>query len=407
MRKSAIFLCLLASAGLFAQEAVQTRYWKPETSQVGIPVRVFDGKTFVSDLALGDFELFENGVAQKLNAVFLMNKSTIERKEGQADIPPDAFRRFYVMIQATDYHPKLKNAVDYLFNEELKPGDSLDIQTPMRNYKMSSESLATKSQKTLANELNDIIRKDVGQGGMAYNTMLRDLKRLVRLISGISGTSLDDTEGDVEAFGAEAGGLERYLSEYKNTMVRMESLRQADDAKLVQFARSLKEVDGQKYVIYIYQREFRPEISSQTLNSLMMKNQDRYDIQGDIQELFTYYSRPFVVNYQKVDEAFADAGVDFNLLFILKQPERIMGITMREQSEDTFKALSQVSAATGGVVTTTVNPDSALKEMFQAANRNYILYFTPSAESKAAGFKKLEVRVKGKNYRIVTRSGYF
>jgi hypothetical protein len=403
MRKEIIFLCILFAAGLFAQPALQTKYWKPETSQVGLPVRVFDGKTFVSGLSLGDFELSANGVGQKLNAVFQLNRSAVERQEGQADIPPDSFRRFYVLIQATDYHPKLKNAVDYLFNEELKPGDSLDIQTPMRNYKMSSESLATKSHKTLANELNDIIRKDVGQGGMAYNTMLRDLKRLTRLISGVSGTSLDDTSGDV----GNSMPLELQLQDYKNGLARMETLRQADEAKLIQFAKSVKEADGLKYVIYIYQREFRPEISSQTLNSLTMSNSDRFDIQGDLQDLFAYYNRPIILNLQKLNEAFADADVNFNLLYILKQPERILGITMREQSEDVFKALSQVSAATGGLVTTTENPDSALKEMFGAADRSYMLYFTPSAESKAAGFKKLEVRVKDKNYRIVTRAGYY
>jgi len=254
----------------------------------------------------------------------------------------------------------------------------------------------------LSTELNEIVRKDIGQGGMAYNSMLRDLKRFTRLISDVRGTSLDDTAGDVADM-----GLAHQLQDYKNALVKMETLRQADEAKLIAFARLLKDADGQKYVIYIYQREFRPEISSQTANNLMMANADNFQIQGDIQELFAYYNRPLVLNQKKLNEAFAAAGVDFNLLYILKQPERIMGITMREQSEDVFKTLSQVSAATGGLVTTTENPDSALKEMFQAADMSYMLYFTPSAESKNATFKKLLVRVKDKSYRIVTRAGYF
>jgi hypothetical protein len=406
MKKQILFVFVLAVSGLFAQETIQTREWKPETSQVGIPVRVFDGDKFVPNLGLSDFELLENGVPQRLNALYLMRKGAVERKDGEAEVAPDPFRRFFILIQMTDYQAKLKNALDYLFNEELQAGDSLDIQTPMREYKLTAESLATKPHKTLSTELNDIIRKDIGQGGMAFNSMLRDLKRLVRLISGSRGTSLDDVSGDVSDFSS-GTGLERQLQDYKNALTKMETLREADEAKLVAFARALKDVDGQKYIIYIYQREFRPEISPQTYQNLMFVNQDQYNIQGDLQELFTYYNRDITLNRKKLDDAFADSGVNFNLLFMDKQPERVSGITMREQSEDVFKAFTEVLAATGGMTTTSENPDSGMKDMFRAADQSYMLYFTPPAESKNAAFKSLQVRVKDKSYRIVARAGYF
>ena len=47
----------------------------------------------------------------------------------------------------------------------------------MKNYRLSPESLASKPRDVLAKELNELIRKDIVQGGMAYNSLMRDLKR--------------------------------------------------------------------------------------------------------------------------------------------------------------------------------------------------------------------------------------
>ncbi|MCJ7582847.1 MAG: hypothetical protein MUP98_20210, partial [Candidatus Aminicenantes bacterium] len=38
---------------------------------IEVPVRVYDKDTFVSDLAIDDFELYENGILQTIDAVYL------------------------------------------------------------------------------------------------------------------------------------------------------------------------------------------------------------------------------------------------------------------------------------------------------------------------------------------------
>ena len=52
-----------------------------ETSAINIevPVRVFTKGKFVEELTIKDFEVFEEGVPQKIEALYLIKKSIIER----------------------------------------------------------------------------------------------------------------------------------------------------------------------------------------------------------------------------------------------------------------------------------------------------------------------------------------
>ena len=302
----------------------------------------------------------------------------------------------------TEYHSKIPEALGFLFGTELLATDTLDIQTPIRSYRLSRAALAAKPKATLARELSDIVRKDIIEGGMAYNSALRDLKRAVRQIGGVGRTGLSDTEGEVE----DGTSLEQQLMDYSEHLQQMETLRAVDETKLVGFARMMKNLSGQKLVFFVYQREFRPEISPQTLDKLVMANQDRPDILAALQTLFPFYKRPINMDRGPVMQAFADSGMDFHFLFMNRQPERISGINMREQSEDVFKALSGAAEATGGDTDTSQNPAASLAKALKASESSYILFYTPSTSAPPGTFISLKVRVKGKNYRIVHRSGY-
>ena len=91
-------------------------------------------------------------------------------------------------------------------------------------------------------------------------------------------------------------GLESQLAQYKANLAKMEDLRNIDEAKLVGFAQSLKSWPGQKLVFFVYQREFRPEIAGNILDQLMLANQDKPNVQGDLQEVFAFYHREFALN---------------------------------------------------------------------------------------------------------------
>lgn len=370
---------------------------------VPIVVRVFEGNRFVPDLSLKDFAIEESDLPVSSEALFLVRKSTIERRDGRADIQPDLSRRIVLLFQLTEYDNKISGALEFLFLKELLPTDTLEIQTPMHNYKLTAAALAAKPRDVLARELTGILRKDIIEGGMAYNSALRDLKRSVRQIGRVGRTGLSDTEGEVD----DGTSLEQQLMQYGEHLQQMESLRMVDENKLVSFAEGMKSLSGQKLVFFVYQREFRPEISPQTQDILVLNNQDRPDILAAVETLFSSYRRPINLNREPIIKAFADSGMYFNFLYMNREPERISGINMREQSEDVYKALSDAAEATGGVTDTSQNAAVSLASALMATESSYILYYTTSTAAPPGTFINLKVSVKGKDYRVVHRAGYF
>lgn len=372
-----------------------------QAAPIPVAVRVFDGKQLVTGLTLNDFEILEDGIPRPVEALFFVDKNAIERQETDRDYRPDVSRKFYFLFQLFEYHPKLAEAIQYLFNQELLAGDSLEIQTPMTNYKLSAAAFANRPKNVLAEEMTNIVKKDIAQGSMAYNNLLNELKRYVRAIGGSN--PMEELEADTETG---EFGIELQLLHYKETLAKMEALRRIDIEKFIRFAQALKNQSGQKFVFFIYQREFRPEISPRVIQELMSNNQELPQVLDGIQELFLAYSRNISQNTQNLRESFADSSAHFNLIFMNKAPVQIARIVMREQSEDIFKAFSAVAQATGGIVNTTQNPSVGIQTALETSNKYYLLYFTPLSETREGRFRSIKIRVKDRDYEVANRQGY-
>jgi hypothetical protein len=393
------------AAAIIALLGLGTALGAQETARrpVSVAVRVTDGGRFVDNLGLGDFELKENGVVQKLDSLFLVDRNSVVRREGAGDFLPDVSRRFYMLFQLFEYHPKISNAIREFFNQTFLPGDSLSIQTPMKSYVLSAAALADKPRDALAKELDEIVRRDIGEGGMAYKSVLRELQILVRRISGQNPMSSFDA-GSAQSM--ENFSLEYILTQYRETLLRLEALRQIDPGKIIGFAESLKSVPGRKVVLFVYQREFNPEISPTVLNNLVDNNQADQNIISDLHELFQVYHRNLSLNVRAVSEAFADAAASFNFIFMDKKPDRFGGLVMRERSEDIFKVFTAAAETSGGIVDSSENPAVGVRDALKAGENYYLLYYTPSGPESGDSFKSLSVSVKGKSYEVTSRKGY-
>lgn len=319
---------------------------------IEVPVRVYSGNQFVEILRPEDFELLEDGRPQKVEALYLLEKGQIVREEAlpETGFRPQTSRVFYLFFQMTEYFPKIEEAIEYLFKDVLRPGDSVTLITPLKPYSLSPQALTLKTKESLAKEMNSLLRKDIQKGAGEYRALLNELKRLVRTIAGPGvNRDADPETGDVDALNA--GGtfsLEMMLTHYKENVQKLESLRLVEPKKFVSVAELLRGGGGQKFVFFFYQREFRPEISSNVLDKLMMENQDRDDIRASLSDLFQFYSRDISFDLSKVSQAFADCGANFNFIFIDNQAKYQYGVTMREQSEDVFRIFNQIVRVTGG-----------------------------------------------------------
>ena len=368
-----------------------------------VPVRVFDKNNFVKDLKIEDFELYEDGILQKIEALHLTDRTQLSRSEGAQGFIPQVSRNYYLLFQLIDYNPKLKDAIDYFFSDVILPEDTLTILTPMQTYTLPKEALKKFSRDQISKEMQNIIRKDVQVGSSNYRSALRDLKRLVQSISG-SGRGIDEVE---ESSADSAASMEFLLPRYRETLMNMERLRVVEERWFLDLAQQLKAVGGQKNVFFFYQREFRPEISGTAYNRIQSEYQDKPNILAEINDLFAFYRRDTTLNAERITQAFADSSLDFYFLFMDRRPDSAIGITMTEQSEDVFNTFSEVTKATGGLIRTSQNPALGFKDAITSSESCYFLFYSPKDYEKDRKFKKIEVKIKNKDYSIKYRRGYF
>jgi len=400
MRKSILLAVILG--GVFVWAGAQEQH-EVTVRNIEVPVRVFSGNQFVFDLKKEDFEIYEDGVLQDIEALYLTNRNTIIRKEEGGDFVPQTSRHYYLLFQIIEYDPKLEKSIDYFFKEVLLPGDTVLLMTPKKNYFLSADALNKKPREAVSKEMQKILRKDTKIGASAYRSQMRTLQSLVNSISG-GGRGATDYEADI---GGASSSLGMLLRRYRSALEKMDELRFVDQKLFLEFASKLKQQPGQKYLYFFYEREFRPELSSSVMNSLISSYQGEPSVIGDLQDIFQFYHRAERVDTEKIKNAFADASICFNFLFVDREARGGVGISMREQSEDYYNAFTQTAQATGGVISSSMNPSAGFMEALSKGEKYYLLYYSPKNYKADNSFKTIEVRVKSRDCKLLYRKGYY
>ena len=206
---------------------------------VVVPVRVYDRNNFVDSLTICDFELYEDGILQKIEALHLTDKTQLSKTEGAKGFIPQLSRNYYLLFQLIDYSPKLKEAIDYFFSEVMLPEDNLTIMTPVTSYRLPSGALEKYSREKISKEMNEILRKDVKISSSNYISTFRDLKRIAQSISGSGDDAIESSFS-----------IEFQLQRYRESLQNMEKLRVVDEKWFLMFAQQLKRLSGQKNVFF-------------------------------------------------------------------------------------------------------------------------------------------------------------
>ncbi len=379
---------------------------------VEVPVRVYEGRTFIDNLTIDDFQVFEDGVPQKIEAVYLIKKKSIERKEENKRFVPQTSRNFFLFFEISDYTKKLGESIDYFIHNVFLPGDNLFISTPLKTYKLKEIVLELRSKEEIAKEIKELLRKDTITGSSEYNGIIRDLTQITRALTaeimGPKEYKSDEATSSLYDMktGQEEAKIEELLMLYAGNLSRLETLRDVDQLQLLDFARFLKYKEGQKYVFLFYQREFIPQIDPKILSRYSGEFQDRPTIQMGFSDLYGLLRRDISFNVDLIKQAYADSSVSIHFLFISTPTKDIYGIRMQEQSEDIYQAFKEMARATGGFVDSSANPVYLFQNALQASENYYLIYYIPKNYIADGKFKELKVEVKDKKYRITHRSGY-
>ena len=200
------------------------------------------------------------------------------------------------------------------------------------------------------------------------------------------------------------GSVNNPLEVYEEILNRLESIRNVEQKKFLNFAKFLKEQSGQKYVFLFYQREFIPQISDKAYMSKISGGDVYTELK--VTALFGYYFRNLGIDMDRIKQAYADSSISINFLFFTKPAEHIPGVRMVEHSEDIFSAFREMAQATGGITTSSANPEYLFQQASNAVENYYLLYYRPKSYRADGKFRNIKVKVKGKNYRVTHRAGY-
>jgi VWFA-related protein len=377
---------------------------------IEVPVRVFEGERFVDHLKLDDFEVLEDGVPQKLEAVYLVRKTAVERGEAKSAaldekpaFKPETARYFYLLFSLYEYNAKIPEALTYFFKNVLKPDDHLFIITPRSVYDMKKEAIGKVTLEKTVERLTKILRKDIQLGDAAYRAVLTDLKRMAA-IGGIEKATGDKTfEGEDEFTAYGAGGMDEYFQKYRSDVETLEGLRAIDQNKLVKFADSLKKITGRKIVYLFYQKEFVPVLSKNFLATL----ENSVTLKPLINDLFEMFNRAARIDIGRIKEAFSDPTISVYFSYLTKLTSDLSISQVAEHSEDVFNSFDEIAKATGGATSSSTNPEYLMRQASQAAENYYLLYYSPKDKSTDGKFRTVTVRVKTGNYRLTHLAGYF
>jgi len=398
-------------------EAQQSFVEQSLVLNVEVPVRVFRGSQFIGSLTIDDFEILEDGVPQKIEACYLVKKSAIQRREERRPFLPQTARHVYLFFEMTDYVPRLDEAVDYLFQNVIIPGDSLVIITPIKTYRLKEQALQAKPKDAIAAELRGIIRQDCLAGNTEFRSTTDSLADVAKSLSTTirEGTSTSAPGGEPAGQQGENSRVEDRLSRineqviyYGTLLDKLDTLRSVSQMKMLDFAHHLVRRDGQKYVFLFYQREYIPQVDPKIINSYMALYQEDSYIYHTLTRAAGFRDREMSFDVERVKQAFADASTALHFLFITTPRPEIEGVYLEERSEDVFLAFREMARATGGIFETSSNPAAMFKKALEAAENCYLLYYVPKKlEGTEDNFRTITVRVKAGNYQIYHRSGYF
>lgn len=379
---------------------------------IEVPVRVYEGDGFVSDLSIDDFEVLEDGVPQKIEAVYLINKRNVERSEEKRRFTPETSRNFFLFFEITEYDPRIQQALDYFIQNVIVPSDNLFIVTSMKTYRMKSKVFELMPKDRVLKQLVEIIRRDALVGSSEYRSVIDDLAQVARSMTAYLNpstggetelTPLDDTGADM----TRGLSFDEQINMYTTLLSKLENLRRVEQKKMLGFADYLKDSIGQKYVFMFYQREYIPKIEPRILDQVLTEFNDQPSIVQALSTIMNFFQREIAFDVDAVQRTYADSSIAIHFLFLTNPPPDRHGIYFEEHSEDILSAFKQMSSATGGFSESSINPDFLMRKAVEASENYYLLYYSPQDYKADGRFRNIVVRVKRPGCKVSHRAGYF
>ncbi len=404
MRKILVAVfCVLAGGSLPAQ---QTFIESAFVLNIEVPVRVFHDGTFVDDLTLADFEIHENGVKQKLDAVYLVKKKTVARRDEKRAFKPDTSRTFYLFFEVREYSKHLHEAMRHFMQNVFLPEDDLILISPGRTFRLRDIAKEGLTREEILEEIRERLRPDAVLGNTEFRATLADMAEISREARSFYQILTGNQEGELD-LGELLYMKNRLLVDYVGLTTRLQTLRQADELRLLDLARYLDREDGQNLVFMFYEKKLVPRMDPYLWERLVNMLDTTQYIQSLVEQKLASNSREEYLDHKKIAQAFADTSTSVHFLHVSPIQANVPDVSMREAGGETFKVLASISNATGGYSASSTNPEALFKAALSASENYYLLYYTPKEYLGDGKFKYIKVDVNRKGTKVTHRMGYF
>jgi len=382
-----LFLILFLSGQEIQEEATAIN--------IEIPVRVFKGNKFIDNLTINDFEVFEDGRLQKIEAVYLIQERQVKREESEKPFFPETKKRSFVLIfEMMRYSKNVGDGVDYFVKNVIMPGDTLILITPMERYNFDEGFPSDVPRQKISDGLRTRIRTDIFKGNSEYRNLTKELQEIRNM----------DVAPELKA------SIE---FTYTEVLEKLRMLSCLKEDRLIGFAENLKKIEGQKHVLLFFQRRLIPTWGSFTATHYLDNNPSY------THRLFDFYTPRTFFDMEKVTGTFADSSISLHFIYVTERSkgssdwmelnpaaEGKEEVDWQDGTVDFFNAFKEIASATGGITESSANVNSSLKKAVKASENYYLLYYTPGDYVADGKFKKIEVKVKGKKYKVTHRTGY-
>lgn len=260
----------------------------------------------------------------------------------------------YIFIfQVARYDINIAGAVDFIFDNIIKPEDSLNIFTPVKSYGFSKNTRKTQPQKKLVEITKNVLKRDITIGNADYNRMLENMAQLIVDLNDPSGTAFTGIT------------IKNLLVNYRQLLDNIRSLRKLDEPFFLGLAQTFKNLKGKNYLYILYQKELRPI----PRNSMISDLKEIEDIKFDVMSLFETGIDKDIMDVEKVSQAMKAGSATVNFIYINMETGKGMSTQLKEFSTDIYSAFSKLAGATGGIVETTSKPVMALEKAIKESQQ--------------------------------------
>ena len=401
MRLSAFLALILGVAGA-QQPEPQPPAFKSGVQLVEVDVRVFDKDgRFVTDLTRDDFELLENGAAQKIDAMYLVGAASSGRPgiagtpipEPQTPGPgspvsPQTWIFFFDLNHLTPGggFDRARKAVEDFIRDQFKDGDVAGI---LAGDKMINNRLTSVRQ-----ELLDAVRQ-VKPRSDARTRFIELTREWPRLLNEEEALRIGRGEREwIQRAVTRACGDDPAQCQIADSAVRQKGSKLGGDvhraslatlASLNALASGLARVPGPKAVVFLSDGFVAQEVET--------------SVRSVVGQIARAGARVYAIDVRGLDRTGQRNLID------QAQVEDSAGPAVK--FDDLADGPTSVAVDTGGLMIRNENNiGRALGRIAEDAGRYYVLAYQPANPEFDGKYRPIQVRVKRDGLRVRARRGY-